>query len=94
MLQEFYSSLTGKQRLTNMLGYLKGQLGILVRSKVRHTQLRIPTLSLSHSSQFCVFAPAQNPMMRRYAAEAHLLHFDFYNDAFVWRYNMVNHGGA
>jgi hypothetical protein len=32
-------------------------------------------------------------MMRRYAAEAHLLHFDFYNDAFVWRYNMVN-GGA
>lgn len=59
LLQEFYSSLTGKQRLTNMLGYLKGQLGILVRSK--------------------------NPMMRRYAAEAHLLHFDFYNDAFVWR---------
>jgi acyl-CoA oxidase len=63
LLQEFYSSLTGKQRLTNMLGYLKGQLGILVRSK--------------------------NPMMRRYAAEAHLLDFDFYNDAFVWRYALA-----
>lgn len=34
LLQEFYSSFTGKKRLTNMLGYLKGQLGILVRSKV------------------------------------------------------------
>lgn len=34
LLQEFYGSLTGKRRLTNMLNYLKGQLGILVRSKV------------------------------------------------------------
>jgi len=59
LLQEFYGSLTGKRRLTNMLNYLKGQLGILVRSK--------------------------NPMMRRYAGEAHLLDFDFYLDAFVWR---------
>ena len=42
LLQEFYSSLTGKQRLTNMLGYLKGQLGILVRSKVRHTPWSTP----------------------------------------------------
>jgi hypothetical protein len=28
-------------------------------------------------------------MMRRYAAEAHLLDFDFYNDAFVWRYALA-----
>ncbi len=34
MLQEFYSALTGKRRVTAMLTYLKGHLGILARNKV------------------------------------------------------------